>query len=148
MLTSIAMSSASPDRLKQFEDAARMMAGSIGAPAEYLPTFGHSRDGACPHIEYKNDQYHYVIIERGQELERISSPDPHEILYHVFQGVTFSMAVDYEIHHRQFGQDVRRVMFAAQEETMGRISTLWRERLTEEHTKTLEKHPFTDAPGR
>lgn len=144
MVTSIPMSSPAPDQLKHFEDAARKMAASIGAPAEYLPTFGYSRDGACPHIEYNSDQYHYVVIERGQELERISSPDPHEILYHVFQGVTFSMAVDYEIRHRQRGQDVRRILFAAQEELIGRLSTVWRDRLAREHETTLKKHPFND----
>lgn len=131
----------------QFEDAARKMAAGIGAPESYLPTFGYSRDGACPHVEFKNEQYHYVVVERGQELERISSPDPHEILYHVFQGVTFSMAVDYEVHHRQRGQDIRRIMFAAQEDLIGRLSTIWRDRLAKQHDATLKKHPFNDKMG-
>src|SRR3954464_13794212 len=88
-------------KLNQFRNEVNRLATAVGAPAMYLPTYGHSEDFARPHIEFSDGRYHYVVVERGCELRRDSSPDANEILYCVFEGVTFSMACDYEVRHRR-----------------------------------------------
>ncbi len=47
------------------------LATQIGALGYVLPTYGSSEDGARPRIEVNARSYHYVIVESGQELERL-----------------------------------------------------------------------------
>src|SRR5688572_20312308 len=101
------------------------MASSIAAPQRSLPTYGHSEDGARPHIETLSGAYHYVVVERGCELERRRTPDYQQLLYWVFADVTHTMAFHYELHHRVANQDSRRIAFAKQIELMARLSPVF-----------------------
>ena len=74
------------------------LAKKINAPTDLLPTYGYSRDFAYPHIEVDNTGLlHYVIIERGQELDRKTTDKLDTLLYWIFASVTFSMARDYDL---------------------------------------------------
>jgi hypothetical protein len=46
------------------------LAQRIGASGLILPTYGRSEDFARPYIEVDDSGYHYVVVERGQEMER------------------------------------------------------------------------------
>ena len=48
---------------------------TIGASGYVLPTYGQSEDAARPHIEADSRGYHYVVVERGQELKRVTTQD-------------------------------------------------------------------------
>ena len=76
------------------------LAAKIGASGFCLPTYGCSEDGARPHIEIDPRGYHCVVAERGQELKRITTVDLNELLYQIFEAITFSLACDYELAHR------------------------------------------------
>ena len=66
------------------------LAVKIDAPTDLLPTYGYSRDSAYPHIEVDSKRFfHYVTIERGQELDRKTTNNPDELLYWIFSSVTF-----------------------------------------------------------
>jgi hypothetical protein len=119
-------------------------AALIGASGYVLPTYGRSEDFARPHIEVDNRGYHYVVVERGSELQRVTSPDLEEILYHVFQAVTFSLACAYEAKRRISGQDARRQLFERQVELLGKLSPEWAASRSEEHRQILQAHPFLD----
>jgi hypothetical protein len=135
-----------PDRhdLSWFAREVSLRASTIGAPASYLPTFGHSEDFARPHIEYDGVQFHFVVVERGREIERVSSPDPDVILYKVFEAVTFSMAGDYEVRHRRINEDTRRQLFETQLKLLGRLSDAWQRRAAAAQVAVLRDHPFSD----
>jgi len=122
------------------------IADLISAPTKSLPTYGYSRDMAFPHIEIDRlGRLHYVVIERGQENERLTTTNLDELLYWIFYGITFSMACEYELKNRiEENQDFRRVMFAKQEELLGIINPLWKDKHQIEHQRILEKHPFDD----
>lgn len=124
------------------------LAARIDAPPHLLPTYGRSDDGARPHLEI-DDRYHFVVVERGQELERRSTDDLDELLYWVMGTTTFSMACAHELRHRREGVDFRRLLFAKQVEWLRRLSPDWAERKQGEHAETLKLHPFTDEkrPG-
>jgi hypothetical protein len=90
------------------------------------------------------DAYHYIVVERGNELERMSTASINELLYRASCDMTFSAAVDYELRHRVRGQDVRRVMFDRQVTLLGRLDPEWAARQAREHDEILSRHPFTD----
>ena len=123
------------------------LAALIGASENYLPTYGHSEDGARPHLEIDARGYHYVVVERGQELERLTTNDPDELLFNVFANVAFSLACRYELTHRIEGQDFRRVLFRQQVALLARISPRWGEREARRQESILREHPFADDLG-
>ncbi len=131
--------------LPDLEAEIRAMALVIAAPASALPTFGKTEDGARPHIEVRPDAYHYVVVERGCELERKRTPDLQELLYWVFADVTHQMAFQYELHHRVEGQDCRRIAFAKQSELMGKLSPSFALRTDRQIERILARAPYVDT---
>jgi len=129
----------------EIQQTVEQLAAKIGAPSELLPTYGRSRDSAYPHIEIdEGGTLHFVVVERGQELERRSTKEQDELLYWIFSGVTFSMAVAYELGNRIYEQDSRRIMFGKQEDLLGKLSENWQQREVMEHRKILKTNPFDD----
>ena len=134
--------------LQDIKDKTEKLALRIDAPADLLPTYGHSRDFGYPHIEVDSaGLMHYVVVERGQELERKTTSDLDQLLYWIFADVTFSMAGKFEVKNRIRDKDSRRMMFAKQEELLGILSNPWRQKEREEHQRILERHPFDDLAG-
>lgn len=123
-------------------------AAKINAPTDLLPTYGYSRDFAYPHIEVDNaGRLNYVILERGQELERKTTDNLDDLLYWIFSGVTFSMACDYELKNRIEIKDCRRMVFEKQEELLATLDPIWRQKENDEHRSILKDHPFDDLAG-
>ncbi|HEY4198828.1 MAG TPA: Imm63 family immunity protein, partial [Mucilaginibacter sp.] len=123
------------------------LALKIDALDMFLPTYGYSKDGAWPHIEIEGKILHYVVIERGEELRRDRTTELDQLLYWVFADATFSMAVRYELAHREEPKDCRRIMFAHQEKLLGLLNDKWREKSVLNHQNILEKYPYDDLAG-
>lgn len=124
------------------------LAARIGAPEHLLPTYGYTRDFAYPHIEIaEGGTLHYVVVERGQEIERRTTDTLDTLLYWIFSGVTFSMACDYEVNHRIEDKDCRRMIFEKQEEWLGILNDAWREKELNEHEAIVKHYPFDDLAG-
>lgn len=121
------------------------LAAQIGAPEDVLPTYGYSEDGARPHIEVDLGGYHYVIVERGQEISRVTTHELDELLYYVFEAVTFALACQYELKHRVKNQDFRRLLFRRQIELLSILSSKWAEIEARDHERILRQHPFQDS---
>jgi len=118
----------------------------INAPQTLYPTYGHSMDGALPHIEIDaSGGFHFVVVERGQELERRTTAKLDDLLFWIFDTITFSMACAFELKNRNHTQDFRRLLFSKQEELLGRINVDWQEKERQNHNLILAKHPFTDG---
>jgi hypothetical protein len=79
----------------------RETASTINAPESTLPgmTF------ANPYVMIENGAYHYLVRERGETLQDRKTHDLDELLYWIFQDVTFNMAVQSERKHRVANQD-------------------------------------------
>jgi hypothetical protein len=116
----------------------------IDAPTDQLPTFGRSRDGGYPHIEFDQHGYHYVVIERGTEQERRTTRDPDELLYWIFEAITSYMAFQHELRHREAGRDPRRIAFPRQIHLLERLNPLWTQRRRLEIESILDSHPYDD----
>lgn len=119
-------------------------ASLIGATGYNLPTYGYSEDLARPHIEVDHRGYHYVVVERGQERSRKTTHDFDELLYWIFDHITFVLSCDYELNHRVTNQDSRRILFSKQIELLNRLSPYWAQLELREHQSILLKYPYSD----
>lgn len=128
---------------KEVAGSIRQLAGRIGVPETLVPGTVPSGWGA-PHIEV-DGRYHFVVCERGLELERRSTSDLDELLYWVFGSATFSMAVDFEVAHRRDHEDARRQVFDRQRELLIKLNPDWAIRRDREVAEILANHPFNDA---
>jgi hypothetical protein len=115
-----------------------------GMPDRYLPGFGVSRDGGYPHIEVDASHYHYVTVERGRELARLSTGAYGDLLYWVCADITHAMAFAFEGRHRVAGRDARRMAFPHQLELLTRISPAMAERRAREIDAVLAAAPYRD----
>ena len=112
-------------------------AARIGAPSQLLPTYGFSDENARPHVEVSGATYHYVVSERGEMLTAKQTHYLDELLYWIFEGVTFQMGLAWELAHRIEGQDPRRLVFAKQLELLAALDPLWN---TRNRAEKRDKH--------
>jgi hypothetical protein len=125
---------------KQVEEIARR----LGSNDYYLPTFCFTEDFARPAIYVDQRGYHYVIVERGIEQSKQTSQDIKDLLYWIFDDITFSMACDYDLKNREEDKDFRRLLFKEQERLIGQIDIQFQEKLVRKHQEILKTHPFED----
>ncbi|MBL0170118.1 MAG: hypothetical protein IPP90_05195 [Gemmatimonadaceae bacterium] len=133
-----------PDQFSPLRSRMVPLAQRIEAPAHLLPTFQHSAGNGLPHIEIKDDTYHFVRAERGAEFERFSTTSVDELLYRIFRDVTWSMAADLARPRRKPGEDFRRAMFTQQLALLGRLNPGWTSRCAAEQVDVLTTFPFVD----
>lgn len=133
-------------KLNEIKAEVTLLAKLIGASTNDLPTYGRTRDFGYPHIEVNELGYHYVVVERGQELERKTTNDYDELLYWIFEDATHNLAFAYELKSRIEDQDCRRIAFPKQIELMTRISSKMAARLREEIAEVLRRAPYDDEP--
>lgn len=134
--------------LKNIKDKVDSLASQIDAPTDLLPTYGYSKDFGYPHIEIDDlGRPSYVIVERGQEIERRTTNNIDDLLYWVFSSVTFSMATNFELKNRIEDKDSRRLIFEKQEELLGILNKTWSQKESEKHRLIISKYPFDDLAG-
>ncbi|MFD2937546.1 Imm63 family immunity protein [Spirosoma flavum] len=132
--------------LSDIQKQVEALGAQIDATQTLYPTYGYSMDGALPHIEIDHSQtFHFVVVERGRELERQTTTIPDELLYWIFDTITFSMACAFELKNRNHTQDFRRILFRKQEDLLGCLNIGWQEKKQEQHILILAKHPFRDG---
>lgn len=126
-------------RLQKLKEEIEKLAKRINAPEEFLPTYNVSEDFARPHLEIHGEELHWVIIERGQELQRRKTFNLEELLFWVFDGITFEMATELEISNRRKEEDSRVQLFEIQETLMGEINPRYSKILHNKHQKLLSR---------
>ncbi len=133
--------------IKDIENKVNQLAEIINADRNLLPTYGYSLDLACPHIEVNQIGMHYIVVERGQEHERKTTDNIDELLFWIFDNVTFSISVEFELKNRNETKDSRRMIFSKQEDLMGKLNNEWEERAKREHQAILKRNPYDDLAG-
>lgn len=99
-------------------------------------------EGASIYTE--NSKYYYVFMERGHINKCYESENLEEILYLLFESITFKLASDYELHHRLEEQDSRRLIWTKQLELLERIDKSFKKRCKAEIEEILKIAPFND----
>jgi hypothetical protein len=59
--------------LSEIEVKVNELAQTIGAPQNWLPTYGYSEQTARPHVEVSPLAYYYVVTQSGQEISRYAT---------------------------------------------------------------------------
>lgn len=116
------------------EEELKKIDGDIGL----LPDINYSNDFAKPYIEIDNYGYNYVCQEKGEEIFRKVPYDIDELLYEVFDTVTFEIATIWELKNRNENEDHRLQLFAKQVELMTRINIKFGERVNNKLQKYLK----------
>src|SRR5215831_1648029 len=99
------------ESLAEIKSEVDRRAALIGATGHHsLPTYGHTEDGARPHIEVDSRGYHFVLSKssectKSHALPRMTSTS---LFYRICQSVTSDLAFAYEVAHRVETQDCRR----------------------------------------
>ncbi len=100
-------------------------------------------DSGSPHVEVLNGKYHYVVTERGRELERKIAKDEEELMYWFVSDSIFSVACTWEARNRNESEDFRRQLFSKQIELLNSINPEWARKKEAYHEDVLKKHSFT-----
>jgi len=77
--------------LRQIRYQVEKRAPLVGARPDDLPTYQSSRDFGYPHIEVDASKYHWVVVERGQEIGRRTFAQFDDLLSTIFESATFSI---------------------------------------------------------
>lgn len=72
-----------------------------------LPEINNSNDFAIPFIEVDGNGCNFVCRERGEEIFRKDPYDIDELLYEVFDYITFDLATKWEVKNRNSNEDFR-----------------------------------------
>ncbi len=125
--------------LAAVETIVKALSKQLDAPTHLLPSFGVNYDAAQPEVRVDAKGYHFVVVERGRELQHKVFQQLEELLFEVFSAVTFSMALDYELQHRVKEQDFRIIMFAKQVELLAQLDENFAMRRRVEAERLLRK---------
>jgi Immunity protein 63 len=93
-------------------------------------------DGGA-HIEAIAGEFHYVVMERGQELSRIKSVNADDILYLLVRDVTRQLAMQYELSQRDDSRDGREIWMPYHVQLLAAIQPEWADRQAAEYAKWL-----------
>jgi len=130
--------------LQEISELVTKLSKKVKATKADIPTFGHSIDFGYSHVEVDENGYHYVTVERGKEIQRLTTAELEELLFHIFDDVTSEIARRFETKNRESGRDSRRSYFAKQEELLTQLLPIWGARSHERHETILKDNPFDD----
>ncbi len=120
-------------------------AQKINVPEKYWPEFGNSKFGSGPVVELgPHNQLLYIHYDRGEEVEKEYAVDLDDLMYRIFNYITFAMSSDYESKHRKENEDSRRQKISIQEKLLGELSQVWKDRCHRENLYILKNYPFDD----
>ena len=91
--------------LSEIKEEVERLAVKINAPFEYLPSFKNlAYYGDFISDDYvdvdKDGMMYYIVEERGKINSQVKTDNLDEILYYVFESITFHMAVYFECENR------------------------------------------------
>ena len=116
----------------------------IDAPKEFLTVRATTDSLGRPHVEIDHSGYHFIVCERGNELERRTTKDLQTLLYWIFELIVFQMASEYELHHRKPVEDFRKVLFSKQLDLFEKLDAQWFALKRKELEDILEEHPYEE----
>jgi hypothetical protein len=109
------------------------IAAVVGATENDLPTFAvfDTVYYYRPCLDVTEAGYQFIIVERGQEISRVTTSDIDECFYHVFNHVIAVIATHHaSVHHDQNDNFSPRMQFQKKVELAARLSDFkWADRI-------------------
>lgn len=115
----------------------------INAPKDVLKIYPSPQSDGTPYIQI-NNEYFYIVEERGMELERRRTANIDMLLYWLMSDVIFFLACKYELENRVKGFDSRRLIFKKEIELFRILKKDWANITEERINRILEKAPYND----
>ena len=114
--------------------------------SDLYPLFSNDEHVFSDGVSVYSDEsgYHYIETERGKPVKKIDCNSIEDILYYIFEDITFSLALNYELEHRRANEDSRRLLFDKQLKLLNRISADYANKYQCEIDEILKKHPYKD----
>ncbi len=119
-------------KLADIKNKVEKISKKIEVPEILIPTFGDTEDFARPHIEINEKGLHWVVVERGEEIERRTTQSEDQLLYWIFETVTSSMASKYAAKNPVVNESFRRTMFSHQLKLLEQLNPQWKKERKQE----------------
>lgn len=116
----------------------------INAPKDVLKIYPSPQSDGTPYIQINNNEYLYIVEERGMELERRRTANIDVLLYWIMSDVIFFLASQYELENRAEGFDSRRLMFKKEVELFKVLKKDWANITEMRINRILEEAPYND----
>ena len=116
----------------------------INAPKEVLKIFPSPQSDGTPYIQTSDNEYFYIVEERGVELERRRTINIDVLLYWIMSDIIFILASQYETKYRIEGVDNRRLIFKKEIELFRLLKLDWGDVTEARINKILEEAPYND----
>lgn len=130
--------------IQEIYSQAKELAGKIAATPELFPTFGTSDLSGRPYIVIKEDTYYYMVNDRDTVSIKRQTTNAQDLLYWIFNDITYQMGCAYEAEHRVTDVDPRRLTFKKQLDLLEILDARWKELKQQEIEETLAMHPYRD----
>lgn len=133
--------------INEIQDITMKMFGRIPNHKDinFFISFKETNYDCMPFVSVDASGYHLKCYERGRLIQDYVTLDLNELLYNIFQEVTFSEACNYELKNRIRYQDNRRLMFSKQLELLKYVDSDFADRQKLEIDKILLSNPFDDS---
>ncbi len=116
----------------------------INAPKDILKIYPSPQPNGIPYIQINNNEYLYIVEERGIELERRRTANIDVLLYWIMSDVIFFLATQYELENRIENFDNRRLIFKKEVELFKVLKKDWANITEVRINKILEESPYND----
>ena len=116
----------------------------LNAPKDVLKIYPSPQPDGTPYIKINNNEYLYIVEERGMELERRRTANIDVLLYWIMSDVIFFLASQYELENRAKGFDSRRLIFKKEIELFKVLKKEWGNITETRINQILEETPYND----
>ena len=116
----------------------------INAPKDVLKIYPSPQPDGTPYIKINNNEYLYIVEDRGMELERRRTANIDVLLYWIMSDVIFFLASQYELENRAKGFDSRRLIFKKEIELFKVLKKEWGNITETRINQILEETPYND----
>lgn len=90
----------------------------------------------------QNNQYHYVLIEKGKAARHYTCTETADVLWYVLETALFELAVEYAKKNSGQTEDFRKLLFQKEIELFALFGQSFRERKIAQINAILQKYPY------
>lgn len=116
----------------------------IAAPASLLVVSDKPASDGVPFIQFLDNQYRFIVSERGVDVSDFVTSSLDELLYFIFSRIASSIGYSYEAENRIYDQDYRRLSFSRRIELLEMLNMEWAKRERACICTILEEAPYDD----
>jgi succinate dehydrogenase flavin-adding protein (antitoxin of CptAB toxin-antitoxin module) len=134
--------------IDEIKELVKQFAGkiSLSKHISYYVRYGSFIGDGIPCVQVDNTGYHYIYSERGKEFDRKTTQESNELLYWIFEDITFVLSSNsWKTSPHKKDWEQRRIIFVQQLHLMREIDISFEKRLKKEYNELVKRIPFDDG---